>query len=122
MNDFVSLFAEVWSILWDLPITRFAFCLIPFFLFSLIIRMFCGAFIGRDSFSFPFDDIVDWLKDKIITWMCSSEEGFNIAYKLGWAREGVDFCTCGFCPECPKKDTCPYVVPDDVVEGCDVNE
>lgn len=49
----------------------------------------------------------EWLGGKIVTLMCRSQRGFELAYKLGWARPGIDYFDCGQdCDKCPNYAEC----------------
>lgn len=109
MNEFLdALFANLQVILDD-PLLgnliRISIALIP------ISLMFCMIDFLMGVSSFGFFDLVasffEWLGGKIVTLMCRSQRGFELAYKLGWARPGIDFFDCGQdCDKCPRYAEC----------------
>lgn len=123
MIQFFSDFTEIFSAVFELPVFRFALCLLPFTLFPYFFRtIFQLLDVEPDPPGFFFA-LWEWLADKVITWLCRTEKGFYLAYKLGWARQGVEYFDCGIdCYRCPKYDgcDCELRVPlDDVTQKQD---
>ena len=123
MNEFSAVFTDVWNAVFQSPVVRFMLCLLPIFLLGPVFRMmFLLVDYEPDPCGF-FVQLWDWLSDKVITWLCSTEKGFALAYKLGWARPGVDFFDCGQdCAKCPKYADCDNelrILCDDVRQSSD---
>lgn len=56
-----------------------------------------------------FVELGSWLKGKFTSLLCKTEMGFKFAYKIGWARPGIDFMECGQdCDICPRRDDCVH--------------
>lgn len=109
MNEVFANFGVMLEDIFDDPlfssVLLVAFAIGPFF---MIVKMLF-TLIGDVHFSFgsAVVEIFCWLGRKIVDLMCRSEYGFNLAYKLGWAKAGVHFFDCGVdCDKCPKYAEC----------------
>lgn len=123
MIQFFSDFTEIFSAVFELPVFRFALCLLPFTLFPYLFRtIFQLLDVEPDPPGF-FAALWEWLADKVITWLCRTERGFKLAYNLRWARPGVDFFVCGQdcdkCPDCAKCNNDARVAGDVVIQNQD---
>ena len=118
MIQFSSDFTEIFNAVFELPVFRFFLLLLPFSFFPIVLHsIFRLLGLEPDPIGF-FAASWKCLSDKVVTWLCSTEKGFKLAYKLGWARPGVDFFDCAVhCDTCPKYAACnsdKRVVFDDV--------
>ena len=123
MNEFTSAFTETGSAVLETPVMRFALWLLPIALIGPTFRMMFELIGSQPDFFGFFVDLWKWLADKVITWLCSTEKGFKLAYNLRWARPGVDFFVCGQdcdkCPDCGKCNNEARVAGDVVIQSQD---
>ena len=107
MTEFIDAYSQILTDVFNMPLIRFALALIPIFLLGPVFRAVFSIIDYQPDFLGFLGDFFRWLGGKIVTWMCSSERGFKLAYILGWARQGIDFFDCGLdCDKCPKYSQC----------------
>lgn len=117
MNAYATAFADAWTIISESPLFPLLIYGLSLSLMFSVFRMILSMLDVRPGSFNLFGDFFRWLGGKIVTWMCSSEKGFKLAYKLGWARQGVDFFDCGQdCDKCPKYSTCDSFLRTDLVD------
>lgn len=111
MNELTIAFADAWTLISESSLFPLLIGGFSLYLMAFVFRMIFSIVDVRPGSINLFGDFFSWLGGKVVTWMCSTEKGFELAYKLGWARPGIDFFDCGIhCHLCPKKDTCPNAV------------